>query len=167
MEVLGVIVIMSIIVLITVPIITGIIDEVRKNAYRESVRSIFKATDIYVATNNFMEFPEEGIDVTTKDLKIKHKDFVSGKVVKNEEGELRVEKVSNGVFCAEGTYNNISEVKGDCNELDITPPTVVIISSSTTSNSVTIIAIAEDQESGIDYFKYCHTTSEECTQIML
>ena len=64
-EVLGVIVIMSIVVLITVPIITGIIDEVRKNAYRESVRSIFKATDIYVATNNFMEFPEEGIDVTT------------------------------------------------------------------------------------------------------
>ena len=153
-EILGVLVIMSIVVLITVPIITGIIDEVRKNAYRESVRSIFRAVDIYIADNNFIELPEEGIDVIDPKIMLKHKDFVSGKVVKNEEGKLKVERVSNGVYCAEGTYNNIRVVKGDCSKLDITPPTVVIISSLPTSNSVTVIALAEDNESEIIGYQF-------------
>ncbi|NLL44217.1 MAG: type II secretion system protein [Mollicutes bacterium] len=85
-EILAVLVIMSVVALITVPIIVGIIDGTRKNAYKESVRSIFTAVDLFLATNEFNDFPEEGMDVTDENLEMKYKNFVSGKVFENAEG---------------------------------------------------------------------------------
>ncbi|NLL44180.1 MAG: prepilin-type N-terminal cleavage/methylation domain-containing protein, partial [Mollicutes bacterium] len=123
-EILGVLVIMSVIVVIALPISTKIINDVKMKAYKESVKSIFRAVNIYIADNNFIELPEEGIDINDNRISpnIENVNFISGKIFKNERGDLKVENVSNGVFCASGTYNNIRVVKGDCSKLDTDPP---------------------------------------------
>ena len=107
-----------------------------------------------MATNEFTDFPEEGIDVTDEKLQMKYKDFVSGKIITNEEGELELRQVSNGIYCAGGTLTNIIVVKGSCDELDITPPIVAINYKEVKSNLVTIIGIAEDLESGISGYQF-------------
>lgn len=119
LELLATIVIISIVALITTFAVFGIIDAVRKKAYLESVRSIFKAVDIYMATNQ-ESFPEDGINVTDEKIKMQNKNFVGGKIIKNERGEIQIERVSNGEYCASGTYDNIRVGKGDCDLLDRT-----------------------------------------------
>ncbi|MGE5455488.1 MAG: immunoglobulin-like domain-containing protein [Ignavibacteriales bacterium] len=153
-ELLAVIVILAIISAITVPIIVGIIDTVRKNSYKESVRSIFEAANIYIASSDFKSFPEEGINVTDPMLKIKNKNFTSGKVILNENGKLEVDKVSNGRYCAGGTLEDIVVIEGSCDQLDVTPPTVTLTSNLVTSSSITIVATGEDLESGINGYQF-------------
>jgi len=120
-ELLAVIVILGIVSLITVGIVFGFIDTVKKNAYKESVKSLFKAVDLYMASSGFIDFPDEGMSVTDENLKIKNKNFISGRIVKNASGELELERVSNGEFCAGGTLDDIKVVKGSCDLLYMDP----------------------------------------------
>ena len=65
-ELLAVIVILSIIGLISVPIITSNIEKSRKSAYRSSVQNAIAAAKEYVSKNmEDNDFPEGGISVTT------------------------------------------------------------------------------------------------------
>ena len=153
-ELLAVIVILSIIAVMTVPVVLGIIDRAQISSYKESVRSVFDATSLYLASNEFQDLPAGGIPVTDARLQIKNKEFTSGKIIKNEEGNLELDKVSNGRFCAGGTFGNISIIEGSCDQLDITPPTIYINSNLITSNSVTIVATSEDLESGINGYQF-------------
>ena len=153
-ELLAVIVILAVIAIITIPLVSGIIDKVRISAYKQSLLSIFDATDLYLATNNFGDIPEEGINVTEEALKIDHKDFTSGKILKNQQGILELERVSNGQYCGNGIVNNITVVEGSCDQLDTTPPTIAINSNLITSSLITVIATAEDLESGISGYQF-------------
>ncbi|MGE5455487.1 MAG: glycine-rich protein [Ignavibacteriales bacterium] len=153
-ELLAVIVILAIIAAITVPIIVGIIDRVRVSSYKESVRSIFEAANIYVASQEFQKFPDEGINVTDSVIRIKNNDFTSGKIILNENGKLELDKVSNGEYCAGGTNEDLVVIVGSCDQLDVTPPTVVLNSNLVTSNSVTTVAVGEDLESGINGYQF-------------
>jgi prepilin-type N-terminal cleavage/methylation domain-containing protein len=153
-ELLAVIVILSIVALITFPLVLGIISSVEKSAYKESLRSLFTATDIYIAGKNFIDFPEEGINVMDAEIEIKNKNFTSGKIFEDLEGQLVLDKVSNGKYCAGGTIDNLLIVEGSCDQLDTTPPTISITSNLVTSSSITIVATAEDLESGINGYQF-------------
>ena len=153
-ELLAVIIILSIIAVMTVPVVLGIIDRAQISSYKESVRSVFEATNLYLASNNFQDLPAGGISVTDTKIQIKNKEFTSGKIIKNEEGNLELDKVSNGRFCAGGTFENIFIIEGSCDLLDITPPTIDINSNLVTSSSVTIVATSEDLESGINGYQF-------------
>jgi len=153
-ELLAVIVILAIVALITIPLVLGVIDRVQIASYKESLRSLFTATDLYIASRNFVDFPEEGINIMDADIEVKNKNFTSGKIFENEDGVLELDKVSNGKYCAGGTYDNIVIVTGSCDALDITPPTITIASNLVTSSSITIVANAEDLESGINGYQF-------------
>ncbi|MGE5455486.1 MAG: glycine-rich protein [Ignavibacteriales bacterium] len=153
-ELLAVIVILAIISAITVPVVVGIIDRARESSYKESVRSIFEAANIYIASSDFTTFPSEGINVTDSALKIKNMNFTGGKIILNENGKLEVDKVSNGRYCAGGTNEDIVVIEGSCDQLDVTPPTVNLASNLVTSSSITIVAIGEDLESGINGYQF-------------
>ncbi|MGE5455485.1 MAG: immunoglobulin-like domain-containing protein [Ignavibacteriales bacterium] len=153
-ELLAVIVILAILAAITVPVIVGIIDRVRVSSYKESVRSIFEAANIYIASEDFIDFPSEGISVTDQAIKLKNMNFTSGKIILNESGDLEVDKVSNGRYCAGGTLKDIVVIEGSCDQLDVTPPTVNIASNLVTSSSITIVATGEDLESGINGYQF-------------
>ena len=153
-ELLATIAILAIIAVITVPIVLGMINEVRIAAYKQSLASIFKATNIYLADNKFAKVPDEGINVTDQSILIEHKDFTSGKIILNEQGKLELKRVSNGKYCGNGVLANIVVVEGDCDQLDITPPTIAINSNLVTSSSVAIVATSEDLESGISGYQF-------------
>ena len=162
-ELLAVIVILAIVALITIPLVLGVIDRVQIASYKESLRSLFTATDLYIASRNFVDFPEEGINIMDADIEVKNKNFTSGKIFENEDGVLELDKVSNGKYCAGGTYDNIVIVTGSCDALDITPPTITIASNLVTSSSITIVANAEDLESGINGYQFSKDNGETWT----
>ncbi|MGE5456088.1 MAG: immunoglobulin-like domain-containing protein [Ignavibacteriales bacterium] len=153
-ELLAVIVILAIISVITVPIVIGIINRVRMASYKESVRSIFEATNVYLASDKFTSFPKEGINITSANIKMKNKDFTGGKIFRNDNNNLEVERVSNNVFCGSGTLSDLKIVEGSCDQLDVTPPTVNVVSNLVTSSSITIVATGEDLESGINGYQF-------------
>ncbi|MGE5456089.1 MAG: immunoglobulin-like domain-containing protein [Ignavibacteriales bacterium] len=153
-ELLAVIVILAILAAITVPVVVGIIDRAREASYKESVRSIFEAANIYIASEDFIDFPSEGINVTDPVLKIKNMSFTSGKVILNENGILELDKVSDGKYCAGGTLGEIYVIEGSCDQLDATPPTVNLASNLVTSNSITVVATGEDLESGMNGYQF-------------
>ena len=153
-EIIAVIVILSIIAIMTVPIIIGIINNTRISSYRESVRNILKATDLYIASDNFVNFPPEGINVIDVSIQMKNKNFVSGKIIKNIQGNLELEKVSNGQYCGKGVLEYIVVVEGSCDQLDTTPPTITINSNLITSSSIMIVGTSEDYESGISGYQF-------------
>ena len=153
-ELLAVIVILGIIALIAVPLILGIIDNVKISAYKQSLTSLFDATDLYLATNDFIDMPEEGISITDSTLQINHSDFTSGKIIKNEQDQIELERVSNGAYCGGGTFNNIVIIEGSCDQLDTTSPNISIIQNLVTSSSITIVATGEDLESGISAYQF-------------
>jgi prepilin-type N-terminal cleavage/methylation domain-containing protein len=153
-EVLGVIIILTILFLITVPVVLYVIQRADRASYKESLRNIFSATDIYIAGNQFDVFPDEGIYVIDQTIQMKNKKFTGGKIVKNEFGVLELDRVSNQRYCAKGTFDNLIIVDGSCNKLDTTPPNVSITSNLITSSSVTIVATAYDLESGISHYEF-------------
>ncbi len=153
-ELLAVIVILALVALISVPLVLGVIDRVQISSYKESLRSVFSATDLYIASSEFDVFPEEGINITDDRIQMKNKGFTSGKILKNDQGILELDKVSNGKYCAGGTFNDIVIIEGSCDQLDTTPPTITITSNLVTSSSITIVATAEDLESGINGYQF-------------
>jgi len=153
-ELLAVIVILALIALISVPLVLGVIDKVQKSSYKESLRSVFGAADLFIAGNGFDVFPDDGINVMDDRIKMKNKGFTSGKILKNEDGILELDKVSNGKYCAGGTYKEIIIIEGSCDQLDTTPPVLSITSNLVTSSSITIVATAEDLESGINGYQF-------------
>jgi hypothetical protein len=53
-----------------------------------------------------------------------------------------------------GTYKEIIIIEGSCDQLDTTPPVLSITSNLVTSSSITIVATAEDLESGINGYQF-------------
>lgn len=153
-ELLAVIVILSIIAVMTVPVVIGVIDRAQISSYKESVRGIFKSADMYIASSDFIDFPSEGINVIDEKIEMKNKDFTSGKIIQNQQGILELDKVSNGEYCAGGTLDNIIVIEGSCDQLDTTPPTNTITTNLLTSSAITIVATAEDLESGINGYQF-------------
>jgi prepilin-type N-terminal cleavage/methylation domain-containing protein len=153
-ELLAVIVILALVALISVPLVLGVIKKVQISSYKESLRSVFSAADLYIAGNEFEVFPDDGINVMDDRIQMKNKNFTSGKILKNEDGILELDKVSNGKYCAGGTYKEIIIIEGSCDQLDTTPPILSITSNLVTSSSITILATAEDLESGINGYQF-------------
>ena len=123
-ELLAVIVILAVISLIATPFVTNAINSAKKGAFKDSLYSVFRASDYYLALNDFTPFPEEGINILDERLEIKNNHFVSGKIIKNKEGNLELENVSTEEYCGNGTLTNLTITKGNCDSNDNTAPIV-------------------------------------------
>ena len=160
LELLGVIMLVAIIGLITLPLSISYIEKSRTSSYRISVQNVMEAAKQYVTKyeeNN--DFPIEGIDITKVDLGLKEKNkFQHGMIIKNTEGEIEVEDVYNGSYCANGTKQNIVVEKAssidDCDKIDAKAPTLRVKAVSVTSNKIIVSAIAR-AKSGIKEYEYC------------
>ena len=60
-ELLAVIVILAIILLIAVPSIMGVVNRAKKDAFKNDLISVIKATQLYETKNNFTPIPDEGV----------------------------------------------------------------------------------------------------------
>ena len=123
-ELLAVIVILALIALIAIPMIMNVIESSKKGAYEESLRNLIKATEYYETSEeilgNRVDF-SNGLSVLDSHIEMKNKNFKTGIIKKNENGELYLENVSDGSFCAFGTIDKLTITKGSCEGVE--PPT--------------------------------------------
>ena len=158
-ELISVIVILAVISVITVPLVASNIDSTRIKSYTVGVNNVMDALNKYLADHTeTVEMPKEGIQVPNnniyKRLALKNADYTQGLIIKNSEGVLEVKNLSNGVYCASGTKNNLKVVKGNCTKLDATPPTVNLTSGRVTSNTITVVVNGQDEDSNIVEYVY-------------
>ena len=146
-ELLAVIIILSVIAIITIPMILNVVEDSRKSTYKDSVLSAFNAVEYYVVEKGLGDVPTSGIEV--KNLNLKNNNFESGKIIKNVDGILTAEFISNGEYCATGTLTNLNISKGEC-EIDV-PGIEVLVTSKTAiitiSDTYGIIAYAITESS--------------------
>ena len=170
-ELISVIVILAVISVITVPLVASNIDSTRIKSYTVGVNNVMDALNKYLADHmETVEMPKEGIQVPNnniyKRLALKNADYTQGLIIKNSEGVLEVKNLSNGVYCASGTKNNLKVVKGNCTKLDATPPTVNLTSGRITSNTITVVVNGQDEDSNIvEYVYYLAGQKIDTTEI--
>ena len=153
-ELIGVIVILAIIALIAIPITLGVVGNAKKQSFIRTLDNSIAAFKIVIADNNIMGNTIGRLDITSDDLKLDNNNFISGEISIDENGEIKLENVSDGEFCANGTKNNYTIKKGDCSSTDETPPIITNISVISTNNSIQVIVSAKDTECGIDKYEY-------------
>ena len=156
-ELLAVIVILSVIALITVPLVTRYVKTARINSYRTSAQTVVDTSKEYVAKNmKDNDFPEGGIDV--KRLSLKKGNFKSGIIKRNEHGEIEVVNLYNGKYCASGTKQRIivEEVENleDCNTIDTTAPSLVLKAVKVTNTSIMVNAYGIDEQTEIKSYTF-------------
>ncbi len=121
-ELLAVIVILGLIAIVTVPVVTNVIEKTRKEAFKDSVISAFHEVECYLAENNLPEIPEDGIEVSNLNL---DQNNLDGSIIKNEKGLLEALNISNGKYCASGQIEKLEVYKGKCDE-EVPNITVVV-----------------------------------------
>ena len=98
---------------------------------------------------------KQGLSVFDSHIEMKNKNFIAGKIKKNEAGELYLDMVSDGVYCGMGTIDKLNVTKGSCGDLDTTVPNdIVITRNKVTSNSITIAVSVITGHSGVKYYEY-------------
>ncbi len=112
-ELLGVILLLGIISLITVPAVSNVIQESKQKAFKASAIYIFQAATMYIYDNNYYDMPAEGIEVTILD-NIDPNPFISGYIFKNASGKYELAYVSDGKYCANGEKTRLVITKGTC-----------------------------------------------------
>ncbi len=149
-ELLAVIVILSVIALITTPIVLSQIEQAKKGGFVTSAKNVLDAADIYVSNDNKLD--PNGTDV--KVLEIKNKEKVTGLVFQNKDAEYVLKDFTDGNYCASGPRNDLIVRKGDCTgEADLYASLSLSIKEKTT-RKITVIATASD-DTGISGYSYC------------
>ncbi len=154
-ELLAVIVILAIIATIAVPIVLNLIEQSRKNAFKDSVYGIMEAADLFVVSENYnpndeIEFVCDGASCSLDDgrqLSFKGDVPISGSIQIKDKNTLAYFIKSNE-YCALGTKENL-DVNKDCTKLDYTKAEIELNLVKSTTNSVIVSFEATDIESGI------------------
>ena len=149
-EILAVIVLLAIVFLISVPLITGVLESAKLSAFENSLNNIFNEVSIYTATDDNQTIPEDGLDIDVLNLK---GNLISGSIILNEESIVEIVNVSDGKYCGSGTIHNYIIYKGSCDSNIMSAPTVVVNNTSYDSTaSYTISNLVTTN--GIEGFEY-------------
>lgn len=159
-ELLSVVVILGIISLIITPIAFGYIEKSRKESFEIGVNNTIETSKTYVLENySENDFPISGISVMT--IKgLKHNDYISGIIKKDENGVIVVENVSNGKYCANGSKNNLEITKGDCSNLDNVKPEAKLKLREAGTDYLLLSLVMIDSGSGISKYSYCYQSCD-------
>lgn len=154
-ELLAVIAIVAVLGIITVPMIMTTVEDSKKAAFTTGAQSVLEVAKTYVTRiEENGDFPKTGVKVSELKEELKNYDYISGFIVKEEDGSIIVDGLSNGEYCARGTKNNLKVIKGDCTKLDDTPPIVQVFLNKKTSSSITILVRGIDATSDIYGYSY-------------
>jgi prepilin-type N-terminal cleavage/methylation domain-containing protein len=160
-EILAVIVILGVITSVATISIVTIIDKTKLEAFKQNVYALFDAYQAYVYDKGVTNLSgnDSVIEATSDKLALNAK-FTNGTIFTNSDstdgtlGLDQVDVVTDGTYCASGTKDNLTIVKGDCKLLDFTPPTLEILAPTVTSSTIKVTIKAEDKESGISAVYY-------------
>lgn len=117
-EVLGIIIVLGIVSVITIPFVYNVIEGSKKNAFKETVEGIVKAADVYYARNSdkmYKHFEangglisfifdenlgKEGISAEGYKIEYSGAPPIAGKVLLYNDGTIEVENLTNGRYYA-------------------------------------------------------------------
>ena len=110
-ELIAILVLLVLLVTITYYEISKSIKFAEENTTKESALLVIEAADHYYADLGYVNFPTEGVEI--KDLDIKSTGFKSG-VVKLINDEYTLVNLYDGVYCINGTKENLEIKRGKC-----------------------------------------------------
>ncbi len=164
-ELLAVIVILAIIALIVTPVISKIIENTKKQAFKQSVVGEIQSGEYYIAkhvleTNGLeitypIEFTCNGTSCSHDEDNLAFQGTTpkGGKIIVESRKEVIAEYITDGKFCASGTKLNLQIAKS-CSDIDTTAPII----SGELDKSIIHLSIIEE-ESGVK--GYCVNTTED------
>ena len=127
-ELFGTIIIIAIVSLITTPIIFGVIEKIRKDSVKLSVRGVFDAANLYYAHNSdkiigeSITFTCDGNKCATENnTKLNFKGTIpkSGQIIIKKSGQVEVYYLRFNNYCALGDKRTL-DIQKECNKLDNT-----------------------------------------------
>lgn len=96
-KLVAVIIIISVVALITAPIVLNVIESAEKQAYRNSSLGVLRAAELYETENKFITIDKNGISVS--DLQLRNNIFIGGKIIRSNNDKLQLVNLTNGVYC--------------------------------------------------------------------
>jgi len=161
-ELLAVIVILGIISTITYGVVIGNIETTRKKSFESSAKIALEAAKEYVIANyEENDFPPGGIDITNDELELKNDNFISGVIMRNEDGAIEVVNLTDGTYCANGLKSDMEITDGSCEASDTSLPEVDVKVLETNLNEIVLMVKMQDAQSGIKEADYCYVTETE------
>lgn len=154
-EILCVFLVITILMIFSIPIIMRIIDSSKLSAFKSSVYSVFEAIEYDIAKNKFILTEEEMEIDKDAHISLKNNNFDLGVIKKSEKGMVEIIYLKQGNYCAKGTRDNLNVSDQGCGVLDTTVPenaTLTMINSN--NNSITLLAQASDKESNIVKYEF-------------
>ena len=100
-ELLAVIVILAIIALIATPIILGIVEDAKKDAFLRSVELVISTTDMDIANKTFEEeyiYEITDGNISNLEVSVKNTEGMNGNIIYDIEGKEEY-AIHNGVYC--------------------------------------------------------------------
>ena len=171
-ELLAVIVILAIIALIVAPKISKIIDNTKKETFKESVLGMIRSGEYYIAghvleTNGQeitypITFTCDGTSCSSSDksLEFKGKVPVSGSIIVESRKDVIAEYITDGKYCAYGTKLNL-QVSKSCGDIDNTAPQL----SGSIEGKVIHLSITENESGVAGYCVNGSDNLDSCTWI--
>lgn len=149
-ELLGVIVVLVIIFLLSIPIVKGAIEYSKFKSFQTSAMNAIDAVDLFIAKNNFVNIPEDGMDIEDLDSSIlKNNNFDGGQIIRRTK-ETEILYIKKGKYCAKGTKSEFKSSDKGCGALDETEPLKAnLFLKNETNNYLYIVASGSDTESNI------------------
>lgn len=84
------------------------VSKAKKNAFREDIRSIIRAAEMYKEENNLKSF-----NININQLELKELGNLTG-TIELSNGVLSVSNISNGKFCGNGSLDSITITNEAC-----------------------------------------------------
>lgn len=117
-EVLGVIVVLSFLLLITFPIVGGVIESSRKQTFKSSVLKIVEVAEEYLANKSDTSIYSKPytFDLSQNVLKYENDNQIkSGRIILGSGNHTIIESVSDGKYCLNGSLDNLQFLSiGSC-----------------------------------------------------
>lgn len=107
-ELIATIIVLGLIASTTIYVVQRKIEKVKINGFKEDLRAVIRAAEIYKEDNDLSDF-----NIEIRDLELKNMYNFSGDVILSE-GVITLVEITNGKYCGNGTSENLKIEKGMC-----------------------------------------------------
>ena len=154
-ELLAVIIILAVIALIATPVVLNVIENSKKEAFKDSVYGAIDAAKYY-----YYENPNT-VQLSVTDLKLQGKQFKSG-TINLKEGMFEAVNVTDGEYCGNTVDSNVVVVKGNCG-IETGSGSITVALKEIGINYLKVEVVNADFEDSFYSYEYKLTNSEGLT----
>jgi type II secretory pathway pseudopilin PulG len=113
-ELLGIITLLGIIGLISVPIVSSIIEKSKIKSFKQTLNGIINSAKIYNAESNYKLFNNGEINLTSGIIQFENIDQIISGTIDYDDKEYYLYEVQIDKYCAVGTYDKYTIYKDNC-----------------------------------------------------